>query len=203
MQFLEREKKLFLKRKENEIKNLTTSFDRIGFLFEDQKGGFKIVPLNRLKFALQSNKSLLIFSLLMLLLSFGFVFLNASIVYFFIVFLAFMSFGLFAFWRIRKLLAFEINLTGDRFTFKIGKQKIELKRNVIVETYIDEVDTDTIKSSTRCWDFNVEKNDLSESKLVNLFTLSDIGNGESFLVRNFCVYLMICSNVEVEFVERK
>tara|TARA_B100000683_G_C12289978_1_gene473558 strand:+ start:89 stop:472 length:384 start_codon:yes stop_codon:yes gene_type:complete len=127
MQFLEREKKLFLKRKDAEIKHLATSFEEIGFLFKHQKQGFKIVPLNSLKFALQSNKNLLILSFLMLLLSFVFFFIDAPDSYFLTVFLAFVLFGSIAFWRIRRLLAFEINLSGGSFTFKIGRQIFNLK----------------------------------------------------------------------------
>ena len=203
MQFLEREKKLFLKRKDTEIKHLATSFEKIGFLFKHQKQGFKIVPLNSLKFALQSNKNLLILSFLMLLLSFVFFFIDAPDSYFLTVFLAFVLFGSIAFWRIRRLLAFEINLSGGSFTFKIGRQIFNLKMKVIVEAYIDKVDNEEMTRSTQCWDFNVEKNVLSDSKPLNLFTLSEIGNGEYLLVRNFCFYLMLFSDIKLEFKESK
>ena len=203
MQFLEREKKLFLKRKDAEIKHLATSFEEIGFLFKHQKQGFKIVPLNSLKFALQSNKNLLILSFLMLLLSFVFFFIDAPDSYFLTVFLAFVLFGSIAFWRIRRLLAFEINLSGGSFTFKIGRQIFNLKMKVIVEAYIDKVDNEAMTRSTQCWDFNVEKNVLSDSKPLNLFTLSEIGNGEYLLVRNFCFYLMLFSDIKLEFKESK
>ena len=203
MQFLEREKKLFLKRKDAEIKHLATSFEEIGFLFKHQKQGFKIVPLNSLKFALQSNKNLLILSFLMLLLSFVFFFIDAPDSYFLTVFLAFVLFGSIAFWRIRRLLAFEINLSGGSFTFKIGRQIFNLKMKVIVEAYIDKVDNEAMTRSTQCWDFNVEKNVLSDSKPLDLFTLSEIGNGEYLLVRNFCFYLMLFSDIKLEFKESK
>ena len=78
-----------------------------------------------------------------------------------------------------------------------------LRAKWIAETYLDEVDNDTITRSTRCWDFKVEKNVVTDSKQLNLFTLSEIGNGEYFLVRNFCFYLILCSNIELEFKERK
>tara|TARA_B100000683_G_C12289978_1_gene473559 strand:+ start:469 stop:699 length:231 start_codon:yes stop_codon:yes gene_type:complete len=74
---------------------------------------------------------------------------------------------------------------------------------VIVEAYIDKVDNEAMTRSTQCWDFNVEKNVLSDSKPLDLFTLSEIGNGEYLLVRNFCFYLMLFSDIKLEFKESK